>query len=131
MKTRDDFKGWNDIDKKERIRRWERVLHVLKKMTPHEREHHFNIADWGRKTSCGTVACVAGHAGLDPWFRRRGFRINLYRGGFTRTFPIYNPDEFFGSAGYERVFINLSLRTVEQAEVGVEGYIYDLKESFS
>ena len=27
--------------------------------------------------SCGTVACAIGYAGLDPWFRRRGFITQL------------------------------------------------------
>jgi hypothetical protein len=28
---------------------------------------------FGQKTDCGTIACAAGHASLDPWFRKRGF----------------------------------------------------------
>lgn len=55
------------------IERWENVLRVLTSMTRHERNRHFEMIDWGRKTSCGTIACAAGHCSLDPWFRRRGF----------------------------------------------------------
>jgi hypothetical protein len=56
------------------IERWEKGLEVLKTMTPHERTNHFNMAAWGVKTDCGTVACAAGHFSLVPWFRKRGFR---------------------------------------------------------
>jgi len=32
----------------------------------------FSIGTWGDKTACGTQACIAGHAALDPYFRRQG-----------------------------------------------------------
>jgi hypothetical protein len=36
------------------------------------------MATFGRRTTCGTVACMAGWAGLDPEFNRQGlvFRIS-------------------------------------------------------
>ena len=61
------------VDLERLIERWENGLRVLKAMDPHEREKHFNMALWGKKTDCGTLACAAGHMSLDPWFRRRGF----------------------------------------------------------
>src|SRR5205823_4978616 len=67
---------------------------------------------WGRKTdeedgnppSCGTVACAVGHAGLDPWFRRRGLKMDL-----KQTWPLFKGDRldwftlerFFGLTDYE------------------------------
>lgn len=62
------------------IERWENVQRVLKALTPHERRHHFEMQSWGHKTDCGTVACVAGHCSLDPWFRRRGFAAEWDKG---------------------------------------------------
>src|SRR6267378_1550966 len=71
------MKHWDDITPKEQIARWEQVLRVLRGLTKHERKKHFNMGFFGQKTSCGTVACAAGHCGLDPWFRRRGFKLDF------------------------------------------------------
>ncbi len=60
------------------IERWQNGLRVLQSMDPHEREKHFNMALWGRKTDCGTVACAAGHFSLDPWFVTLGFSSHWY-----------------------------------------------------
>lgn len=43
---------------------------------------------------CGTVACAAGHAGLHPWFRRRGLVWRDARGAYG--WPRTEPQEFFG-----------------------------------
>lgn len=32
----------------------------------------FDMSTWYQ---CGTRACAAGHAALDPWFRRRGLKL--------------------------------------------------------
>jgi len=50
------------------LERWEQALCVLDGLTPHERENHFNMGTWGRRTECGTNACLAGHCSLNPWF---------------------------------------------------------------
>lgn len=55
------------------IERWENAARVMDAMDPHERERHFNMRDWGVRTPCGTVACLAGHCSLDPWFIEQGF----------------------------------------------------------
>lgn len=67
------YKIWDECSKKEQLSRWENVLRVLRAMTPHERRKHWNMAIFGEKTECGTVACAVGHCSMDPWFRRRGF----------------------------------------------------------
>ena len=58
------------------IQRYRELIRVMKKLTPHEREHHFNMNSWGVKTDCGTVMCAAGFAGSDHWFRRQGFSFS-------------------------------------------------------
>lgn len=45
-----------------RLRQLQRVLSLVP-------DEEFSIRYWG----CGTSKCLAGHAGSDPWFRRRGF----------------------------------------------------------
>lgn len=62
---------------KQQIQRLEQALRVMNEMTPHERRKHFDMNTWGEITSCGTVGCLAGHCGMDPWFRRRGFKFNF------------------------------------------------------
>ncbi len=75
------------------IARWENALRVLKKMTPHERKKHFDMGTFGDQTPCGTVACLAGHCSLDPWFRRKGFSSHWSDGNLF--FDKAEPEEFF------------------------------------
>lgn len=55
------------------IQRYEELIRVMRGLSRHERKNHFDMANWGIDTDCGTVCCAAGHAGHDAWFRRRGF----------------------------------------------------------
>ena len=58
-----------------------KVCEVLSKVPAKK----FNLATWidrdpdtcGRRT-CGTVACAIGWAAQDPWFKKRGLRLNKY-----------------------------------------------------
>lgn len=124
-------KTWHACSKEEQIERWERILKMLKEMGPHKRKKHYNIETWGKKTPCGTVACIAGHAGRDKWFRRRGFRMELseWPAPSGPAFPETQPEDFFGLKGYTQIFKNMSLRTVEEAEVRVKEFIEELKET--
>lgn len=85
------------------LERWQQALRVLEGMTEHERTQHFNMGTWGEKTDCGTVACLAGHCALDPWFSERGFtgRFNSYG---SLIFPAERPVDFFGARGYDHIF---------------------------
>lgn len=49
----------------ERLKQLRRVVAAV----PRRR---FDLNIIARKSGCGTVGCAFGHAGLDPWFRRRG-----------------------------------------------------------
>lgn len=87
-------------DMKERIiERWQNALRVLKAMTEHEIARHFDMSTWGRKTACGTVACLAGHCALDPWFNERGFTGSWGFDAFTQhtylRFDKFSPAAFF------------------------------------
>jgi hypothetical protein len=63
--------------KAELIERWENVRRVLTSLSPHDAAEHFDMADWGRKTECGTVGCAAGLCSLDPWFQERKFKAEM------------------------------------------------------
>jgi hypothetical protein len=58
------------------IERLEQAIRVMRSLTPHQRKKHLDMRHWGYETECGTVACAAGHCGMDPWFRRRGFKLS-------------------------------------------------------
>ena len=58
------------------IQRYQELIRVMRGLSRHERKHHFDMANWGVETDCGTVCCAAGHAGQDAWFRRRGFSFH-------------------------------------------------------
>src|SRR6266478_9843916 len=105
------MKHWSDITRKEKIARWEQVLRVLRGLTKHERKKHFNMSFFGEKTACGTVACAAGHCGLDPWFRRRGFRLDFdkivtWNGETVFSENVSSSEDFFGSVGSNNIFFD-------------------------
>jgi hypothetical protein len=116
------MKTWVDCTHKEQIERWTNVLRVLTKMTRHAREKHFDMSNWAEKTDCGTVGCAAGHCAMDPWFRRRGFKgeFRPYQytdlPGFYWRFTGIEPEEFFGSDGHHRIFVNTELCNPEDED---------------
>lgn len=136
-------KTWDDCSLDEQIERMEQMLRVLGGLNKHERRKHFNMGTWGEKTPCGTVACAAGHAGLDPWFRRRGFRLDFKRHRKRRDewgelreaywsydFPNAGPNAFFGTEVFEGIFVNNEeVRGIRQAERAIRDYIGQLKDA--
>lgn len=115
----------------ELIERWEQCLRVLEQMPEHEREKHWNMSEWGIQTDCGTVACAAGHCGMDPWFRERGFRMDFEKCdcGVVNCFEtqISNVDEFFGEWGSHTIFCNPRKRSVETVIGEVKAHIARLR----
>ena len=132
MKWRRAMKSWYELSGKEQIARWENVLRVLRALTPHERRRHWNMNWWGNKTECGTVACAAGHCGLDPWFRRRGFKLE-FEMGWADDDPVCTMDhemvlDFFGSDGCANIFFNGQQRSVGEVIREVKAYLKQLRE---
>lgn len=56
------------------IKRLQQVVRVLENLPRTAR-----VDMWIWANECGTVACAAGWAGQDPWFRRRGFKLDKVR----------------------------------------------------
>src|SRR5258708_4642058 len=108
----------------ELIERWDNVERVLVSMPEHERQRHWNMGTWGEVTDCGTVACAAGHCGLDPWFRERGFALEFH-GGSAAIPPV---DSFFGFEGTKRIFLNVSQRPVDTVIDEVRSYTQELRQ---
>lgn len=131
MKLEKPHKYWIHCSSKERIARWENVLRVLRKLTPHERRRHWQMNTFGEKTECGTVACAAGHCGLDPWFRRRGFKMNFTTHKFDgeEYFEgiIVRAGDFFGEDGTNSIFHNGIPRSVRKVIAEVKAYVKELK----
>jgi hypothetical protein len=127
---------WGLISQKDRIERWENVLRVLESLSTHERRNHWDMRVWGQRTECGTVACAAGHCGLDPWFRRRGFKLDFYSDDWT---SLNTPVEglantgqqsvvaFFGREGCSDIFFNTTPRSVSQVIREVKYYLRTLR----
>lgn len=107
----------------ELIERWGNVQRVLEAMPEHDREHHWNMGVWGEQTTCGTVACAAGHCGLDPWFRERGFKMDFTENGSD----ISDVMGFFGLEGSARIFLNSERRQVETVIAEVREHTSNLK----
>jgi hypothetical protein len=138
------FKKWNECTDEQKVERWENVLRVLRSMTPHQRKKHFNMSTWAEKNDCGTIGCAAGLCSFDPWFRRRGFKGEFVErvpdDGPICSFRFANrmfPEDFFGTVGHERVFVNEEFTDMEGEYAGpavhrkvlaaVRDYIKDLK----
>lgn len=118
------------------IERWENCLRVLQGLTPHQRREHWNMGVFGDKTECGTIACAAGHCGLDPWFRRRGFKMDFYEdkdGWPVNTLQCVGDDsdvdteEFFGTSGARNIFFDSSYRSVRTVIKEVKAHIQWLR----
>jgi hypothetical protein len=108
------------------IERWTNAARVLDAMPAHERRKHWNMATWGEKTDCGTVACAAGHCGLDPWFRRRGFRLDFNKD--QSNAKISDVSAFFGFEGTSRIFFNSDARPVSKVLGEVRAYVAELRK---
>jgi hypothetical protein len=115
------------IESNDLIERWTNVERVLDAMPEHERQRHWNMGTWGEINDCGTIACAAGHCGLDPWFRERGFTLN-FCGGQSE---ISNVESFFGLEGTSRIFHNTTQRSVETVANEVRTYITELRQLHS
>jgi hypothetical protein len=125
------MKTWAEATRRERIERLENLLRVLRNLTPHQRRKHWDMNTWGYNTECGTVACAAGHAGLDPWFRRRGFVLQPAASVddiVTCSFPGLTPSKFFGTIMSDSVFTSCAVNTVNQAIRATERCLKDLKK---
>ena len=108
------------------IERWENAVRVLQALTPHERRKHFDMSQWGEKTDCGTIGCAAGHCGLDPWFRKRGFKLHFDKGSYAGEMSI-DPMEFFDPEGVENIFHNSDQRSVGTVLKEIRAHIKNLK----
>ena len=95
------------------IKRLQRAYKIMDKMTPHERRKHFDMGKWGQKTECGTVGCLAGHCGLDPWFKKEGFEFRFdkkpdsngrFYGGFVGGWR--KPEQFFGTQIHYQILMD-------------------------
>ena len=129
------FAHFDLIELPEQIERWQQCERVLVNMPEHEREKHWDMGTFGTKTDCGTVACAAGHCGLDTWFRERGFQLNFAKctcsnpGCYTQQMG--DVSAFFGSTGTNRIFMNEKHRPVEKVAEEVRQYIAELKATIS
>lgn len=128
------MKPFEQISYARQIERWKQCERVLVEMPEHERLEHFKMSTFGEPTPCGTVACAAGHCGLDPWFRNRGFRLKLIvcngKCGNTECTYVdaHIPDVgmYFGDGG-RKIFLNTNLRPVETVIEEVRQHIIGLQ----
>lgn len=113
--------NWNKhMDKATLIERWEQTLRVLENLPEHERQAHFDMGTWARETKCGTVACIAGHCAMDPWFMERGMRLGRQING--ERLLIDGCDTFWGDdAGV--IFITADINSVSDAIVAVRKHL--------
>lgn len=122
------LKSFVDCSHKQQVERWENVVRVLRALTPHQRRKHWNMGEWTQATECGTVACAAGHCGMDPWFRRRGFKMGPKNLRDPWSLELFSyPEDFFGEVGSQSIFYGNGKGTVSQIIKKVDAHIKRLK----
>lgn len=90
------------------IERTKKLLELDTILTDHEKTEHFDMRVWAQETECGTVACLAGHAAIQPWFKKRGFYLKYV--GSARApatgdaSGAWACNQFFGSGAYGDMF---------------------------
>lgn len=47
------------------------AIRILKTIPP----SRFDMGRFASFTTCGTIACIAGHCAMDPWFNTQGFTL--------------------------------------------------------
>lgn len=109
-----DWMDTNDI-------KAERAEDILKE-TPHTMEY-ITIPH-----KCGATACAVGYAGLDPWFRARGFETSIYgdlqytytlqEGGTQSEYNWAAPMKFFDLAEHEAHYLFFDANYRDQAVDG-------------
>jgi hypothetical protein len=124
----------------DRIERYRQLIRVMRGLSKHERERHFDMESWGRKTPCGTTMCAAGFCGVDPWFQERGFVFEpTYEN--SRNFVVryrndsswYAIEAFFGVLPHERAGgapkhrVFMLPKSVNQVIIAARQRIKDLK----
>lgn len=120
-------KHWFDCTLEEKVERWQQVIRVLRSLTPHQKKHHFNMESWAEKTTCGTVACAAGHAGMDRWFISQGFELKLK--GVAQIDWSVDPKDFFGPEGYWSIFLTRA-NSVTEVIGKIRRHIDWIKETY-
>lgn len=93
--------------------RWANMYSLLRTVP---NDNRFDMTRWGYENDesvCGTSACAAGHAALHPWFRKRGFKPQLFeqewywreggKSSWLGSMEI-DPTEFFGAYGVTPFF---------------------------
>lgn len=121
---------FNLVSIEQKIERWQQAIRVLKGLSPHERRKHWNMAWWGERNECGTIACAAGHCALDPWFRRRGLQMHFkYKRNYWHMyFNTTHVANFFGDEGTRAIFYNGRKRSVTRVINEMREYIRFLKQ---
>lgn len=128
------FESFRNISLAKKIERWANLQRVLENLSEHDRIHHFCMTIWGAHTECGTVACAAGHAAMDPWFRKQGLRLV-----FIKRFGVFNDPknprgyvpnvhQFFGYYGTDTILTNANPRSVETVIEEIKNYIIRLPD---
>lgn len=83
--------------------KFQQIVRVMNTLNPSQ----FDIQVWHHSSNCGTVACIAGHCAMDPWFIDQGLTLVpvIQAGGMA--------PEYQGSWGLEALsrFLDIPMET--------------------
>lgn len=97
---------------KKYLERWANMYSLARTIPKDRRFNMDTFGDYDAKSACGTTACLAGHAILHPWFRKRGFNKAEFEvfddddGMYIGEIEMDNDNlkEFWGSSEYDNPF---------------------------
>lgn len=136
------------VTTKQQIERFKKLIDTMQGLSLHEKRKHFDMANWGQRTECGTTMCAAGFCGSRKWFQNRGFSFVPPRRkglGATGTLKLGKTlgwealckffsleyDPFFDEPGDEAEAIFRTPRTVREVISAAKKRIRHLKEAQS
>ena len=100
-------------------------LYTMMASMPQDRRFSINSFGEPAETECGTAACLAGHAGLHPWFRRRGFTLHPAITAYTGAMSLLAKDNNNPTEMCQDFFGFLSAYYSDYGYNGLEGHIFD------
>jgi hypothetical protein len=95
--------------------KFRQLIKVLQKVDASK----FDLSHFAAKRECGTVCCAVGWAGMNKWFRERGFK----------TYPVYGFVKHKGEQGFDAVVQFFEIDR-DETEYLFHPYSYPPKRSY-
>src|SRR5262245_44492439 len=107
------MKHWIKLKKSEKEERVKEGIRVMREVK--DKGKILQMSTWGYKSPdavCGTVACMGGWFGMDPYFRRRGLKLMFYGDDHAR---LSEPTSVIFGDEYQHIFYDFRISNAKDA----------------